>query len=60
MVKNQIKKFFAEHEENLVFAVDDIIKRLKMLADAKCPRNFLRAYLANVKSLIEGSANKAK
>ena len=31
-----------------------------MLAKGKCPRNFMRAYLANVKVILQGPPTKSR
>lgn len=38
----------------------DVLKSLDLLAEFKCPRNFLRGYLATIKSILEGEGCPAK
>lgn len=61
MVRNQIKKYFEEdNKQNAVSACRDVFGTLKLLSEFKCPRNFMRAYLANIKNILNEPDSPAK
>lgn len=60
MVRNQIKKYFEDnHKQNAIAACQDVFGTLKLLSEFKCPRNFMRAYLANIKSILSENGSPA-
>lgn len=60
MVKGQFKKFIDRAPPNAKLLCNDVGKTLDLLAGLKCPRNFQRAYIATIRTIIEGEDSEAK
>lgn len=60
MMKGQFRKFVDRDDQCQQALCRDVLAMLTLMAGLKCPRNFIRGYLATVKAIIEGEDSVGK
>lgn len=59
IVKAQFNKFISNPQNALALS-SNVLNTLKAMTDLKCPRNFIRGYLATIKSILDAEESPAK